>query len=366
MRRSRVILFITTLLLIVVGVVMIYSASALYAHERYRDSAYFLKRHLMYLFAGLLLTGFVMSLEMTTLHRYARPLFIIAVGLLILLLLPGVSKEIGGARRWFRLGLFNFQPSEFAKFALVIFLADMLSRKKEVIRNFLRGFLLPTFVICFCIGLILLQPDLGTAVAIGVVGCIMLFAAGVRPAHILSLALLSLPALYLLIFRVSYRRKRIAAFLNPWGDPQGIGFQIIQSFIALGAGGLFGVGLGASKQKLFYLPAGHTDFIFSIIGEELGLLGTFGILLLFIIFFWQAAKLVYNASSSFMQLAGVGLLSMIALEAVINIAVVTGSMPTKGLPLPFISYGGSALLFNMASVGVILNIGRDKNQSVRE
>lgn len=364
MRKTRIIFFITTIVLISIGIVMIYSASALYGYERYHDSAYFLKRHMAYLLAGIALMLFVMSVEVSEFQKYTKPIFIVSISLLILLLVPGVSRMAGGAKRWFKIGPFNFQPSEFAKFAAILYLADMLVKRIGRMNKFLHGFVPPIIVIGLFSGLIILQPDLGTAVAIGIVGCLVMFIGGANPRHISLVVVSSLPVLWMLIAKTAYRMRRITAFFDPWNDPRGVGFQIIQSFIALGSGGLFGVGLGQSRQKLFYLPASHTDFIFSIIGEELGLLGTLGVVMLFVIFLWQGAKIIYNSKTHFMQLAGMGLLSMLGLEAMINIAVATGSMPTKGLPLPFISYGGSSLLFNMAAVGFILNIGRDKNQVI--
>jgi cell division protein FtsW len=203
-----------------------------------------------------------------------------------------------------------------------------------------------------------MQPDLGTALAIGIVVFIMLFISGVRLTYLLSLILASIPALYFLIFNVPYRRMRILAFINPWLDPKGSGFQIIQSQIALGSGGIFGVGLGHSRQKLFYLPAAHTDFIFSIIGEELGLVGTLGVLLLFMIFIQQGLKIVKNSPDKFGYFLSLGLILMISLKAVINIGVSCGLLPTKGLSLPFISYGGSSFMFDMISVGILMNVGR--------
>ncbi|TRZ95984.1 hypothetical protein D4R78_02135 [bacterium] len=203
-----------------------------------------------------------------------------------------------------------------------------------------------------------MQPDLGTAITLGSVVLIMLFVAGVRGRYVLSLILCSLPAVYLLVFSVPYRRARILAFLNPWLDPKGMGFQIIQSQIAIGSGGLLGVGLGHSKQKLFYLPAAHTDFIFSIIGEELGLLGTLGVIVLFMVFIQQGLKIIKNAQDKFGYFLALGLVLMISLQAIVNIGVSCGIFPTKGLPLPFISYGGSSLIFDMLSLGILINIAR--------
>jgi cell division protein FtsW len=245
-----------------------------------------------------------------------------------------------------------------AGISLIIYLSDFIIRKGNVIKEFLKGFLPPICVLAAFALLILMQPDLGTALAIGIVVFIMLFVAGVRVPYLLSIILASFPLLYVLIFSVPYRRMRIMAFLNPWLDPKGSGFQIIQSQIALGSGGIFGLGLGHSRQKLFYLPAAHTDFIFSIIGEELGLLGTLGIIILFIIFIQQGVKIIKNATEKFGYFLALGLVLMVSLKAVINIGVSCGVLPTKGLPLPFISYGGSSLIFDMVSIGLLINIAR--------
>jgi cell division protein FtsW len=254
--------------------------------------------------------------------------------------------------------MISFQPSELANMAIIIYMADFITRKGNMIKNFIRGFLPPIGVLVIVALLLLMQPDLGTILAITGVVFIMLFVAGVRTTHLLSVILTSLPVLYLLIFSVPYRRIRILAFLNPWFDPKGSGFQIIQSQIALGSGGIFGVGLGHSKQKLFYLPAAHTDFIFSIIGEELGLLGTLGVIILFMIFIQQGIKIIKNAQDKFGYFLSLGLVLMISLKAIINIGVSCGMLPTKGLPLPFISYGGSSLIFDMVGIGILINIAR--------
>ncbi len=357
-RNVRLNLFIITVILICIGIVMIFSASSIYAWEKYKDSFFFLKRHLSFLVIGLFLTFLVMSIDYRKFRRFAKPLLIFSLFLLVLVLIPGISREVSGARRWFRYKFISFQPSELAGMAIIIYIADFISRKDKVIKTFLRGFLPPLCVLGLCTLLILLQPDLGTALAIGVVVFIVLFVSGVRTSYLLSIILVSLPILYILIFSVPYRKMRILSFLNPWLDPKGSGFQIIQSQVALGSGGIFGVGLGHSKQKLFYLPAAHTDFIFSIIGEELGLIGTLGVIILFMIFIQQGLKIIKHASDKFGYFLSLGLVSMISLKAIINVSVSCGLLPTKGLPLPFISYGGSSLIFDMLSLGLLLNIGR--------
>ena len=357
-RNIRINLFTVSVILMCIGVVMIYSSSSIYAWERYKDGFFFLKRHLSFMLIGGILTFFFMSIDYRKLKAHTVTLLIIAIFLLILVLIPGLGREVSGARRWFRFKFLSFQPSEFASLVVIIYIADFISRKGNLIKTFFKGFLPPMCVLGVCSALIIIQPDLGSTIALGVVVLVMLFVAGVRPVYIISLILSSLPALYLLIFHVAYRRARILAFLNPWLDPKGSGFQIIQSQIALGSGGIFGVGLGHSKQKLFYLPAAHTDFIFSIIGEELGLIGTIGVIILFIIFIQQCIKVIKNAPDKFGYFLALGLLTMIAFRAIINIGVSCGVLPTKGLPLPFISYGGSSFIFDMVSVGILVNIAR--------
>ncbi|MFH1128620.1 MAG: putative lipid II flippase FtsW [Candidatus Omnitrophota bacterium] len=358
LRNTRINLFIITITLICIGIVMIYSASGIYAMERYKDSFFFLKRHIVFLAIGLLLSFLMMSIDYRKFRNYAKPLLILSCILLILVLVPGIGREVSGARRWFRFKFISFQPSELANMSLIIYTADFIARKGNLIKSFWRGFLPPVCILGTIALLILMQPDLGTTVSLGIVVFLMLFIAGVRSTYLFGMLLTSLPLLYLLIFSVPYRRMRIMAFLNPWVDPKGSGFQIIQSQIALGSGGLFGVGLGHSRQKLFYLPAAHTDFIFSIIGEELGLLGTLGIIILFVIFIRQVIKIVRNTQDKFGYFLSLGLASMICFKAIVNIGVSCGLFPTKGLPLPFISYGGSSFVFDIISVGIIMNIAR--------
>lgn len=358
MRDVRRSLFTIVAVLVSVGVVMIYSASAIYAYSAYSDSMYFLKRHLIYLALGVIMMLTAMSVDLKRIKALSKPLMLLSIGLLALVIVPHIGKEISGAKRWFKLGPVNFQPSELAKIAMMIYTADFIARKKELVKSFLHGYVPSMIVMGMTVGLILLEPDLGTAITISVVTLMMLYVCGLKPSYILASFLASLPLLYALLFRVSFRRKRLMIFLNPWADRRGTGFQIIQSFVALGSGGLFGVGLGQSRQKLFYLPASHTDFIFSIIGEELGFLGTASIVVLFMLFVWQGMKIVMRAGDLFEKMLAFGIVSMIALEAIINIAVTAGAIPTKGLPLPFISYGGSGLVFHLMAIGLLLNVAK--------
>lgn len=358
MRNIRTSIFLLVFVLVSIGVVMIYSASAIYAYSNTGDSLYFLKRHLFYLAIGYLMMFLAMSVDLALVRSLAKPLIGAAVVLLVLVLVPHIGKEISGAKRWFKLGMFNFQPSEFAKIAIIVYMADFVSRKGSLMKTFFRGYVPAMLVLGLVVGLVLLEPDLGTAVTISVITIIILFASGARGSHLLTFLLAGIPALYVLVFSAPYRRRRIMAFLNPWADKRGVGFQIIQSFVALGSGGLIGVGLGQSRQKLFYLPASHTDFIFSIIGEELGFLGVASIVILFTLFLWQGMKVSFRANEGFEKVLSMGIVSLIAFEAVINIGVTAGAFPTKGLPLPFISYGGSGLIFHLMAIGLLLNVAK--------
>jgi len=363
MRAERVILFLITSILIAIGIVMIYTSSAIYAYDTYGDSAYFLKRHLVYLAVGFLAMTVMLSVPYMSLRRLSKPMLAASILLLVLVLVSPFGREGGGARRWFRIGSFSFQPSEAVKIAFLIYLADFLSRKKNDLHQLREGFMPPLLILGLVVGLIILQPDLGTAVAIVMVTLFMLFLAGTKMRY-LGVTLASfLPIFILYIFLKPHAARRILAFVAPEKDPLGVSFQIMQSFVALGSGGLFGVGLGQSRQKLFYLPACHTDFIFSIIGEELGLLGTLSVLSLFFLFSWNCYQILRRVQDRFGRLLGFGIASLITLEALVNIGVACGALPTKGLPLPFVSYGGSALVFNLVGVGLLLNISRYGRQS---
>lgn len=349
-------LFLITLALISIGIIMVYSASAILSLERYNDPYFFLKRQLAWVFLGLVGLLFATRINYRALPKLLKPALFLTLCLLILVLFPQFGKEIAGARRWLRIGDFTLQPSELAKLILILYMADALSRKKEKIKNFTYGFLPPLIILGAIFILILLQPDLGTALIILVVILGMLFVSGVRLKHLFSLFLIALPSIWLLINKVGYRKRRILAFLDPWGDPQGYGFQIIQSLLALGSGGIFGRGLGEGTQKLFYLPAPHTDFIFAILGEELGFLGGIAVIILFGAFIYSGARIARRAPDLFGSLLALGITTWIGLQAMINIGVATGTLPTKGIPLPFISFGGSSLIFSLIGVGILMSI----------
>ncbi len=358
MKDIRISVLIIVLLLISIGIIFIYSSSCVYSLQVKNNPLFYLNRHLLFLGIGFVLSIAAMVIDYRDLRYIAKPLMIFSIFTLLLLLVPGVGKAVFGARRWFKIGPFSFQPSELTKLAILIYLADLLTRKKGMIRDFKKGFLPPILVLGLSCFLIVIQPDLGNSLLIGTIVLVVLFVAGARVKHIGALGFLALPAIYFLVVKVPYRLARIMAFWDPWKDRQGIGFQLTQSQIALGSGGVFGVGLGKSVQKLFYLPAAHTDFVFSIIGEEIGLIGTATVILLFASFIWQGARIIKRTKDSFGYFLATGIVVMISLQAVINIGVSIGAFPTKGLPLPFISYGGSALIINMISVALLLNISR--------
>ncbi len=357
--KTLIILIVAALL--GVGFLMIYSSSTVYARDSRGDSYFFVKRQIAWAAAGIIVFLALRKLDYHRLRKISR--LLLAVGGLLLLgvLIPGVGRSAWGARRWFVFGGFSFQPSELAKYFLVLYLADLLSRHQDSIDSFWTGFLPPLAVTVFLAGLVLIQPDLGSALSIVVIGIMMVFLAGARLIHLCALIPLSLPALIALIVKVGYRRERMLAFLDPWSDPRGAGFQIIQSLIALGSGGLTGLGLGASRQKLFYLPAATTDFIFSILGEELGFIGTGLVAGLVIGFLVVGFLIARRAPDLFGSLLAFGITAMVVLQALVNMGVSCGLLPTKGLPLPFVSYGGSNLLVSFAAVAVLVNIASHRS-----
>jgi cell division protein FtsW len=338
------------------GVVMVYSSSSIMAAKKFHDGFYFLKRQGIYTLLGAGAMIWAMRVDYHVWKKYAVPILIGCLILLVAVLIPGIGDSAGGSSRWIRLPGFSFQPSEMAKIAFIMYMAYSLDKKQDKVRFFSTGFLPYMVVLAVMLLLLLKQPDLGSSMVLGAVAMIMLFAAGTRLSYILSMVLLALPFLYYAIMNVDYRRRRIMAFLNPWEDPTNTGFQIIQSWIAVGTGGLFGQGLGEGKQKLFYLPEAHTDFIFSVVGEELGFVGFMVISSMFFLLIMRGIRVALYAEDNFGRSLAFGISSLIGLEAFVNIAVVTGIFPTKGLALPFISYGGSSLIITLFAVGILLNI----------
>ncbi|MGH2400077.1 MAG: putative lipid II flippase FtsW [bacterium] len=352
-------LVVPVVALAAIGVVMVYSASSIVAGDRLGDPAFFLKRQAIWVTLGVAALLITQRIHYTTFRRFVPLLLVVGVATLVLVLVPGIGRVAGGARRWISLGgPLSFQPSESAKLILALYLANFLSNRGPVLGQFRRSVLAPVLVTALMFGLVLLQPDLGTALLLGLLTFTMLFMAGARLGHLFGLAVVGAPGVAIAILGEEYRRRRILAFLDPWADPQGYGFHIIQSLLALGSGGLLGVGLGASSQKFFYLPERHTDFIFAILGEELGLLGTTAVVLLFAMFAYRGYRAARRAPDQFSSLLAAGITTIVLVQAIINIGVTAGVFPITGVPLPLVSFGGSSMLFTMIGVGMLLNISQ--------
>jgi len=358
MKKQPDIIFLTlAVALYIVGVLMIFSASPSLA-LKLGDSFYYLKRHIFYSILGFFGLYYALNLDLNKLKKWAPWLLIISLGLLLSLNFPGVGKTMGGATRWMDLYFFSFQPAELAKFSMVLFLALTLSAKGEGIKDFFKG-LLPQLVLLGVILLVIIkQPDMGTAISIAGTSFIMFFIAGARLSHLLFISGVGAAVVLGLSLSSPYRLRRLMAYLDPWSDPQNVGFHIIQSLLAIGSGGLFGLGLGNSRQKFFYLPQQYADFIFAVLCEELGFIGAAGLILLFLAFFIQGIRLASQTKDAFSQLLLAGIISMFAVQTFMNLMVVAGLLPTTGIPLPFISYGGTALIVNLFSVGLVLNVSR--------
>ncbi len=335
---------------------MIYSSSAFYAERNFGSPYYFIVRQLFALLVGIILLRIAIKLPYETYKKLTPVLMIVTLIFMLIVLVPGIGKQVGNARRWIRFFGIGFQPSEILKLTLIIWVAGFLNRKKELLGYFSRG-LLPSFIVTgiFCF-LLLLQPDFGTAVLICMTLLLMIFAAGVKTFHMVG-SLVGLAAIgSFLIFSKAYRLRRVTGFLDPWADPLDSGFQLVQSFIAFGTGGLFGRNLGNSRQKLFFLPEGHTDFIFSILAEETGFIGVLLVILLILALMIKGFEISLNCPEDFGRNLAFGITSLIFLQSVFHIGVVIGLLPTKGIPLPFISYGGSSLVLCMFMVGILINI----------
>jgi cell division protein FtsW len=350
------IIFFIMLTLLGIGIMMVFSSTSIRAYADYGDSFYFLKKQFLWSVIGIGAMIFFMNIDYNIYKRLAQLGMLTSIGLLILVLFTG--KVIGGSQRWLGIGMFRVQPSEIIKLAMIIYMARYLSTKQERLDSFMKGLGPPLLVLGLICGLILLQPDLGTAVTIGGTVMVMFVAAGVSYKYLATLGCAGCLGLVYLIYSAPYRKERFLAFLDPWSDPLDSGFHIIQSLYALGSGGLFGVGIGQSRQKFFYLPEPGTDFIFAIIGEELGFVGALVIVLLFFLFAWRGLRIALEVPDLFGSLLAVGITTMITLQAIINIGVVTGSMPVTGITLPFISYGGSSLVIMLSGVGILLNVSK--------
>ena len=351
------ILFLVTVALLSIGVIMVFSSSSIKALEELGDPYYYLKRQLFFAMLGIVAMIVVMNIDYKTYARWTVPFLV--VSLVLLIMVPFIGAEISGSRRWLNLGLFNLQPSELGKLAMILFVANWVVKVKGRIQNFFE-LLVPLLVMGVFFALIMMEPDLGTAATLAATTLIMLFASGAKIGHFFLLAIPAVPAFIALVLAEPYRLRRLMAFRDPWSDPLGAGFHIIQSLLALGSGGLFGLGLGRSRQKFWYLPEQHTDFIFAILGEELGFIGTFLVLVLFLLFAWRGLRIAMTAPDLFSSILSVGITAQIVLQAVVNIGVVSGTLPITGITLPLISYGGSSLLITLSAVGVLLNISRQR------
>ena len=352
-------IIVIVLSFVAIGIVMTYSASGIYADQVMGSPTYFLIRQISFFFIGVVFMTFFSLIDPNFLQRHSRLIILLAIFLLVAVYLPFISQTTRGTKRWLKIFGVNFQPAEFSKLALCIYFSDYLSRHMKKIARGSFLIFIPPLIILFIISiLILIQPDLGTIVILFLISAILFFLSGIRQRYIWFFFLIGIFVSYFAIIKVPYRVQRIIAYINPWSDPKGSGFQIIQSFLALSSGGFSGVGLGQSTQKLFYLPQSYTDFIFSIIGEELGFIGSSLVVTLFLLFFILGLRIVQRQYEPFKKLLSLSLVLLIVIQVVINILVTTGLLPTKGLPLPFISYGGSSLIMNMIAVGILISIDR--------
>jgi len=366
MKKSKVkmgqidfVLFATIMLLVAIGVVMVYSASSYTSAFKLDDPEFYLKKQLLWACIGFVFMITAIKIDYHIFKKYTGFLMLITV---VLLLVVFAFEDINGARRWIPLGFAGIQPSEIAKYAIVLYMAKSLDQKGEKVRTFFKGIVPYLLVSGFYAGLILIEPNLSIASVIMIVTVIILFAVGAKFIHLFSIGATLVAAVGVLTVTSAYRRARLMSFMHPFKDSQGDGYQLVQSLLALGSGGVTGAGIGQSRQKCLYIPEPWTDFIFPIICEELGLIGGIFIILLFVIFVWRGIKIAVTAKDMYGTILGIGITSIIAVQAIINIAVVTGSMPVTGVPLPFISYGGSALVFNMFAMGILLNVSRQSSK----
>lgn len=359
MKKNKYFLFFSMLSLIMFGITMIYSASHIWAEYKFNDPLKYIKSQVVFFLFGLLIIKILSKIPISFYRNNANKLILLCLILLILVLIPGIGKVRNGSRSWFGIGPLGIQPSEFAKLGLIIFTAKYLSSNDKDIKNIRKGILPIFLIISIFFLLIMMEPDFGTALVILCTLVVMIFSSGPNLSFFVKIGMLGLIGIILLIIVAPYRVARITAYLNPWSDPLGSGFQIIQSLYALGPHGLLGVGYGNSIQKNFYLPEPQTDFIFSIIGEEFGFLGCFFVIFLFLCLFYNAIKISLSQYDLFAKYLSFGLSFGLVFQGLLNIAIVSGLLPTTGITLPFISYGGSSLLVSMISIGIIISIAKE-------
>jgi cell division protein FtsW len=354
---SDLTLFAVTAALLGLGLVMVWSASSVLAQERHGSAYYFLFKQVVWATLGLTVMVAALRIDYRKLRR-PTVVYTVVAGTTLLLILVLFLRPVNETHRWIRLGSLSFQPAEMAKLAVILFLAYHIERRGERVNEFLPALFPALLLLGWFAFLVYIQPDLGSAATLVLTGGVMLFLAGVRLRYFAALAVPGLGLLYHLVMGAAYRRDRIEAFLNPWSDARGTGYQIIQSLIAVGTGGVSGVGLMEGRQKLFYLPYPYSDFIYAVIGEELGLLGAAAVVAAFVLVLWRGLRAAWKAPDAFGTFLAAGLTVGIVLQAFINISVVLGLLPTKGIPLPFISAGGSSLVFTLLAVGLVLNVSQ--------
>ena len=344
------------LVLVAFGILVTYSSSVFYAQDVFKNKLYFFQRELLWVAVGMVVAVILATVRMSLIERMALPVLLLTTGLLVLVFVPGVGRKVNSAYRWLKVGGFTLQPSEPAKYAVILFVAAYLARWRRHITCLFQGILLPLAVVMIPTGLIVAEPDLGTPVVILATVFVMFYVAGARLVHLLSLVGGAVPILVLLVVKYPYRFARLLVFLDPDKDPLRTGFQIRQSLIAIGSGKLNGVGLGRSVQKMHYLPEAHTDFVFAIVGEELGFVGCASLAALFLILFYLMYRMTEQVENMFGHLVATGILTLLSLQTIVNMAVVTGCLPTKGIALPFISYGGSGMVMTIGACGLLVNI----------
>jgi cell division protein FtsW len=348
--------------LLTFGLVMVYSASFILAQERSGDGFSFVKKQLVFALIGMIGLIATLRVSIEQWKKYSLHFFGVSLFLLILVLIPGVGVRVGGAQRWINFGLFNLQPAEVAKFAAILFIARQMDKKRESLQRFVPGIIAPFVGPLFLMLFLMIQPDFGSTVMITAVGFGLLLLGGVRKRYLFSIVTAGISAGMFLILIAPYRRARLITFLDPWQDPLGKGFQVLQSMLALHNGGVLGTGLGNGKEKLFYLPEAHNDFIFAVIGEELGFIGVIAVVAAYTFFIYRGLKISYlvfeRTNDLFRSLLAAGITLLLGIQGYVNMGVVLGILPTKGLTLPFVSYGGSALIIDLAMVGILLRISK--------
>jgi cell division protein FtsW len=365
-----IVLLLTVIAMVTFGLLMVYSSSFIYAQEKTGDGFAFIKKQIIYAVLGFSALVGICHVDYRRWAKWAYPVLAVAIVMLAMVFVPGLGTKVLGAKRWLKFGPLTFQPGELAKFAVIFFVARQLDRKQDRIHTLAAGVLAQFIVPLPALLLLLLQPDFGTTVMITIVIFALMFLAGVPKRYLGSALLLAVTVGGFLAFGSAYRRQRLMTYMDPWRDPGGKGFQILQSLVGLHNGRFWGVGLGNGKEKLFYLPEAHNDFIFSVIGEELGFLGIAAVILAYLVFVYRGLRIAFNVQKQYQDRFGMllatGITLALGLQGFVNMSVVLGLLPTKGLTLPFISYGGSALLVDLFAVGVLLSIARGPQKSLKD